>query len=133
MENWSRTDAVYFITVSTTTVGYGDLHPTNDNTRLFTIFYVIFGVAIVLSSAQQVIQYVVVNKLQQYMLACLDNLVRNYYHHCTNKVRESSSLETQAWVKLGMAKSPVLAHSFLFFESYILVSVLTQAFLLRFF
>ena len=39
-EGWDRTTCVYFITVSTTTVGYGDYHPTTDSTRLFTTLYV---------------------------------------------------------------------------------------------
>jgi hypothetical protein len=41
--------SVYFITVSVTTVGYGYFHPSTDGTKLFTIFYVIVGVTLIIS------------------------------------------------------------------------------------
>lgn len=47
VEHWNITDCIYFITVSVTTVGYGQFVPTTDNSRIFTVFYVVFGVAFV--------------------------------------------------------------------------------------
>lgn len=46
-ETWTIADALYFAAVTVTTVGYGDLHPENANMKLFTIFYIIFGLSIV--------------------------------------------------------------------------------------
>ena len=43
-------DAVYFSVITITTVGYGDIHPTNDITKIFTIFYVLLGVGIIAAS-----------------------------------------------------------------------------------
>jgi len=43
-------DAVYFSVITITTVGYGDIHPTNDITKIFTIFYVLIGVGIIAAS-----------------------------------------------------------------------------------
>ncbi len=40
---WDLLDAIYFITVSLATVGYGDLHPNTYSERLFTSFYLLFG------------------------------------------------------------------------------------------
>ena len=40
----------YFSVVTLTTVGYGDLHPTTEVSRLFTALFVLLGVAIVLVS-----------------------------------------------------------------------------------
>jgi potassium channel subfamily K len=37
---WNYFDAVYFCAVTLTTVGYGDLTPTNSSSRLFTIIYI---------------------------------------------------------------------------------------------
>ncbi|MFH0868135.1 MAG: potassium channel family protein [Candidatus Woesearchaeota archaeon] len=48
LENWSAVDALYFSVSTLSTVGYGDLYPTTDASKLFTAFYIIIGVAIVL-------------------------------------------------------------------------------------
>ncbi len=49
-EDWRFLDAFYFSTTTLTTVGFGDLHPTTDASKIFTIFYVLFGVGIMLYS-----------------------------------------------------------------------------------
>lgn len=49
-EDWTVMDSVYFVTVSVSTIGYGDLHPDSDTGLLFTSFYLIAGLAIVLSA-----------------------------------------------------------------------------------
>jgi voltage-gated potassium channel len=50
LEGWSWVKCFYFSVVSLTTVGYGDLYPTTDASRLFTALYVLTGVAITLAS-----------------------------------------------------------------------------------
>lgn len=45
VEGWSWLDAAYFYVVTMATVGYGDLHPVTPYGRLFTIVYIILGVA----------------------------------------------------------------------------------------
>ena len=49
LEGWSYLDALYFCVVSLATVGYGDFTPTTPLARLFTIFYVINGIAVLLA------------------------------------------------------------------------------------
>jgi hypothetical protein len=46
LEGWSYLDALYFCVISLATVGYGDLTPTDPLAKLFTIFYVINGIGI---------------------------------------------------------------------------------------
>jgi len=46
-EDWSWVDSFYFCTIAVTTVGFGDLSPTTDATKLFTVFYVFSGIALV--------------------------------------------------------------------------------------
>jgi voltage-gated potassium channel len=46
VENWAWVDALYFCVVTLATVGYGDLHPTTTWAKLFTIPYIILGVAL---------------------------------------------------------------------------------------
>lgn len=45
-ENWSIIDSLYFSTTTMTTVGYGDLHPTSNITKIFTVFYLICSVSV---------------------------------------------------------------------------------------
>ena len=47
LEDWSWVDAVYFSVVAVTTVGFGDLTPTTDASKLFTVVYVLAGISII--------------------------------------------------------------------------------------
>jgi hypothetical protein len=48
LEGWSWLDSVYFVVITLTTIGYGDLHPTQPVTKLITIFYSVNGVILLL-------------------------------------------------------------------------------------
>jgi len=45
--DWSVWDALYFATTTVTTVGYGDLGPVTDEMKIFTMFYILYGLIIV--------------------------------------------------------------------------------------
>ena len=45
---WGYIDSFYFSAMTLTTIGYGDLYPTNDLSKIFTVVYAVMGVAIVL-------------------------------------------------------------------------------------
>ncbi len=46
-EGWSVLDAAYFSVITLTTIGYGDMHPTTQFAKLFTMGYVLVGVGLV--------------------------------------------------------------------------------------
>lgn len=48
-EGWTIIDSTFFITSSVSTIGYGDFVPTSDESRLFTSFYVLIGLVIVIT------------------------------------------------------------------------------------
>jgi hypothetical protein len=47
VEHFRWIDAVYFCTITLTTIGYGDLYPKTDAGKLFTIAYVLVGIGII--------------------------------------------------------------------------------------
>lgn len=49
LEDWSWVDSFYFSIITLTTVGYGDITPQTDGGKIFTIFYIILGVSIMLA------------------------------------------------------------------------------------
>jgi voltage-gated potassium channel len=53
LEHWSFVDALYFSVVTLATVGFGDLHPTTDAAKLFTVGYVVTGIGIVAAFASE--------------------------------------------------------------------------------
>lgn len=48
-ESWSWVDALYFCTLTVTTVGYGDLVPTSDISKLVTVGFITVGLSVVAS------------------------------------------------------------------------------------
>ena len=46
VEGWKWLDAFYFSFISLATVGYGDFTPKTDAGKIFTIFYLIVGIAL---------------------------------------------------------------------------------------
>ncbi len=47
-EGWSYVDSFYFSTITLTTIGFGDLHPTTDASKIFTSLYTLLGVGVML-------------------------------------------------------------------------------------
>jgi hypothetical protein len=50
LEGWSWISSFYFSVTTLATVGYGDLHPTHEASRLFIAFYAIAGVTTAVSA-----------------------------------------------------------------------------------
>lgn len=50
LERWTWATSFYFTVVTLTTVGYGDLVPSSDLSRVFTAIFILLGVTIVLAS-----------------------------------------------------------------------------------
>ncbi len=49
-------DSLYFSVITLTTVGYGDIVPTTDAGKIFTIFYVLIGIGIIASIANYLLR-----------------------------------------------------------------------------
>lgn len=59
VEQFSWLDSVYYCVMLLTTVGNASIELTTETGKIFTIFYVIFGVAIIASAANYLVQHVV--------------------------------------------------------------------------
>ena len=56
VEHLKWLDALYFSVITLTTVGYGDIVPTTDLGKLFTVFYVLIGVGIIAATANYLLR-----------------------------------------------------------------------------
>ena len=65
VEKLSLLDALYFCTVTLSTVGYGDITPHTTPGKLFTVFYIISGIGIIVTFAQTLLQRVVERRLKK--------------------------------------------------------------------
>jgi len=52
-EGWEWVDSFYFSTIALTTVGFGDFTPSTTASKLFTVFYVISGIALITTYLNQ--------------------------------------------------------------------------------
>jgi len=46
LEGWGWVDCIYFMSTTFTTLGYGDLVPTTDEAKIFTVFFMWTGISI---------------------------------------------------------------------------------------
>lgn len=46
VENWSLIDALYFCVMTLSTIGYGDLAPTTDASKIFTVVFAVMGIGL---------------------------------------------------------------------------------------
>jgi hypothetical protein len=65
IEDWNFGDSFYWAIVTITTVGFGDMVPTSDGGKVFTIFYCLVGVGVLARVMNDLIAYPMVKKEKQ--------------------------------------------------------------------
>ncbi len=62
IEHWSILDALYFSVMTMSTVGYGDLTPTTDTSKIFTIIYTFLSIGSFVSFTAKTVQIILENQ-----------------------------------------------------------------------
>lgn len=57
VEGLSWLDSLYFCVITLTTIGYGDITPHTDLGKIFTVFYVLFGISILAAVANYLLRH----------------------------------------------------------------------------
>ncbi|MEX1296099.1 MAG: potassium channel family protein [Candidatus Limnocylindrales bacterium] len=65
VEGWSPLDSLYFAVIAAATVGFGDLAPTTDLGKAFTIVYVLIGVGLLVMLLSRIAAGMVERKLEE--------------------------------------------------------------------
>jgi len=81
LEDWSWAESFYFSVATLTTVGYGDIHPTTDFSRVITGLYILFGVGIVIAALSSIGSRYLIT--QEHQLS--DNLTRRLQRQLNKK------------------------------------------------
>lgn len=55
VEGWSLIDSFYFTVIALSTVGFGDLVPSSEGSRLFTALYALVGVGVISAAIHLVV------------------------------------------------------------------------------
>ncbi len=66
IEKLSWLDSFYFATMTLTTIGYGDITPQHDYTKIFIIFYALIGVGTVLLLMTNIARYYIERREKQF-------------------------------------------------------------------
>lgn len=65
IEDLSWINSLYFCVITLTTIGYGDIVPTTDVGKLFTVFYVLVGISLLAGVANYLIRHALVERWER--------------------------------------------------------------------
>lgn len=65
VEDWTWVDAFYFTVITLTTVGYGDITPSQTLSKLFTVMLVLLGIGLLVALIERVARYAVTDHEQR--------------------------------------------------------------------
>lgn len=82
MENWSPLDALYMTVITISTVGFSEIHPISDLTRLFTIGLIFSSIAVIGYLLGSLTQILIVGEIATLLgRKRLENKIRNLKNH----------------------------------------------------
>lgn len=67
VENWGWVDALYFTVITLTTIGYGDLYPTHDVSKILTSFFAVVSIPLLFFAFTLIAENYFEKRLQYYL------------------------------------------------------------------
>lgn len=62
VEGWRLIDAIYFSVMTMSTIGYGDLAPSTDVSKLFTIIYALLSIGVFVAVVTKIVTIIMAEK-----------------------------------------------------------------------
>ena len=83
LEDWTWAQSFYFSVATLTTVGYGDIHPTSDESRIVAAIFILVGVGVFIAALTTIgTRYLSTHEHQ-----LSDNLTRRLRHNTKKQKR----------------------------------------------
>ena len=86
LEKLSFIDALYFTIVTITTVGYGDIHPTNIGSKVFSIVLIILGISTFLTIITNVAQIIIQRSQHRLQTRRLNMIIGIFFTEVGNEL-----------------------------------------------
>mmetsp|Transcript_31655 Transcript_31655/g.38772 ORF Transcript_31655/g.38772 Transcript_31655/m.38772 type:complete len:430 (-) Transcript_31655:125-1414(-) len=105
-QDWNWVDQIYYLTITSLTIGYGDSSPDSSRSKLFAIFYILFAVGTVGSLVGGVATFVIDSKMNKFLrsLESRTLTVRDLELMDTDGDGQVTKLEFMEFLLLAMEK-----------------------------
>lgn len=93
---WTTVDAIYFISATLSTAGYGDLYPSSGYSRFFTAPYILIGVFVVFGVAGHLVK-TIIEWIEAVFMSMMSRLARLCRISDSTKSDQAAQLERALW------------------------------------
>jgi hypothetical protein len=109
-DDWSTTESIYYAFITVLSVGYGDFFPTTQDARMFTIFFIPVGIALLLKQLSAIREALYEHRYEQIMVPQIQAVFKKIQEDRSSKgmVMTLSDFQLQMLVSLDSAPKPAV-------------------------